>query len=72
MKCAYRQHLDVKCSGLAIFTAHDRRGCRAVCGAHALWVSTLSIIQGHSADCAEELLRVFADQLERAKHGQER
>jgi hypothetical protein len=54
--CAYSNHLSIRCSGPVIFTAHDRRGCRKVCLAHAQWIAGNSIMQGHGASCPETIL----------------
>lgn len=43
----------VMCTGPASEIVHDKRGCRLVCPAHAVWRSRMSQAPGHSADCPE-------------------
>lgn len=56
-ECAYADHNGrsggVQCTGPVILTAHDQRGCRRICFAHAQWIMTNSIIGGHSSNCPE-------------------
>jgi len=55
--CAYSDHHEdrrlrsVVCEGPAVFTAHDVRGCRPVCFAHAEWLRRHSWAFGHSTNC---------------------
>jgi hypothetical protein len=39
------------CPDTAPFVAHDRRGCRRVCQAHADFLAGTSMMMGHSPDC---------------------
>lgn len=52
--CAYKDNTQIRCEGrLAMFTAHDGRGCRHVCINHAKWLADASCIYGHSSSCPE-------------------
>lgn len=55
MTCYYADHDgragSVRCAGPVLFTAHDGRGCRDVCFAHATWIMSNSIAFGHSSNC---------------------
>lgn len=51
--CYYNpvQATSVACVGAALFTVHDRRGCREVCIAHANWLTLHSWMLGHGSEC---------------------
>jgi hypothetical protein len=49
----------VACDGPAVAIAHDWRGCRLVCGAHASWLETTSQVFGHSPECTERELKTW-------------
>lgn len=42
---------STRCSGPVNVIAHDRRGCRVVCEAHANFLAQTSLMMGHSVNC---------------------